>query len=143
MRRQVERAVRLNQRLLETALSTLDSDPGLVEDVASVIAEPGKELERDEWNTSDAVAGYTGRLFSCIARLSAEAAVHKAIARVNDELRHIRTLEHEQLDDVAGELIEVCELPLAERFDKVAEAAATYHARRPALLPRLLDRLGK
>jgi hypothetical protein len=47
------------------------------------------------------------------------------------------------LDDVPAELVNICELFLAERFEEVGKATSEYHARRLALLPKLIAALRK
>lgn len=134
---------RLNQYLLDAALTVHSPDAEALAAAASTVAGIGNELDGGERNTPDAIAGYTGLLFSCIAQLSANAHVVESVERINDNLRYVRTLEAEQLDDVPGELINICELFLAERLDEAAEAIAEYHASRLALLPELLASLRK
>jgi DNA-binding GntR family transcriptional regulator len=134
---------RLNHHLLDAALTVHSRNAKALAAAASTIAGIGNELDRAEGNTPDAIVGYTGLLFSCIAQLSGNAHVVESVERINDGLHYIRTLEHEQLDDVPGELISICELFLVERLDEVAKAIAEYHARRLALLPKLLAALRK
>jgi DNA-binding GntR family transcriptional regulator len=129
---------RLNHHLLDAALTVPSPNANVMAAAASTIAGIGHDLDCGERNTSDGIAGYTGLLFSCIARLSGNAHVVESVEHVNDCLHYIRTIEHDQLDDVPGELIDVCELFLAERVDDVARAITKYHARRLALLPKLL-----
>ncbi|MEX2126106.1 MAG: GntR family transcriptional regulator [Woeseia sp.] len=134
---------RLNQHLLDAALTVRRSNTEVVAAAAPTVASIGNALDGSERNTPDAIADYTGLLFSCIAQLSANAHVVESVEHINDSLRYVRTLEHEQLNDVPGELIRICELFLAERFNEVAEAIAEYHTCRLALLPKLLAALRK
>jgi DNA-binding GntR family transcriptional regulator len=134
---------RLNQHLLDAALTVRSPNANVMAATASAIADIGHQLDCGERNTSDGIAGNTGLLFSCIAQLSGNAHVVESVEHVNDSLHYIRTIEHEQLDDVPAELINICELFLAERVDDVGRATAEYHARRLALLPKLLAALRK
>jgi hypothetical protein len=134
---------RLNRHLLDAALTVHSPEAKAMTAAASTIAGIGNELDRGERNTPDAIAHCTGLVFSCIARLSGNAHVVESVEHINDSLHYIRTIEHEQLDDVPGELINICELFLAEPVDEVARAIAEYHARRLALLPELLAALRK
>jgi DNA-binding GntR family transcriptional regulator len=134
---------RLNQHLLDAALTMHSPNAKVMAAAASAIAGIGNELDGGERNTSDGIVGYTSLLFSCIAQLSGNAHVVESVEHINDSLHYIRTIENEQLDDVAGELINICELFLADRRDELAKAIAEYHARRLALLPELLAALRK
>ncbi len=132
---------RLNQLLLDAALTVHSPSTEVWEAAATTVAGIGNQLDNGERCTPDTIAGYTGLLFSCIAQLSSSAHVVKSVERINDGLHYIRALEHEQLEDVPAELLSICELFLAEQLDAVAKAIADYHACRLKRLPELLAAL--
>ena len=129
---------RLNYVLLDAAVILHEPSVDTVASVASAVSAIADELGSGEPGSADAIAGCTGRLFACLARLSNNPHVVASVERVNDSLRHIRTLEQTHLDDVPAELMNICELFLAERLDDVAKALADYHDKRLSLLPVLL-----
>lgn len=130
---------RLNRLLLDSALTMHSPGAEVRAATTATIARIGSELDGGGRFTPDAIAGYTGALFSCIAQLSTNAHIVESVNRINNRLHFVRVLEHEQLDDVPGELASLCEFFLAEQFDAAVNAIADYHASRLALLPQLLD----
>lgn len=134
---------RLNRLLLDSALTMHSHGAEVRAATTAAIAGIGSVLGGGGRITADAIAGYTGALFSCIAQLSSNAHIVESVDRINNRLHFVRVLEHEheheQLDDVPGELASLCEFFLAEQFDAAVNAIADYHASRLALLPQLLD----
>ena len=134
---------RLNRRLLGETLRSHCPDGDLLGATLADIAGIGYELELDCPASGDRVAEITGRLFSCIARLSATRRIVRPVQHINDRLRYVRKLEHTHLDDVPAELLNICMLLLADQRTPALRAIADYHNRRLALLPRLLESLQK
>ena len=133
----------LNQLLLNAALSVRRPDTNLLDAAAPIVAGTGNELDERTDSAPNTIARCTGELFLGIATLSRNAHVVNSVARVNDGLNGIRKVECRELDGVHAELMNLCELLLAERFDAVAKVIPTYHARRLARLPELLAALQK
>ncbi len=129
---------RLNQNLLDAAITTHGPGEDVLATAVSAIAGIANELGTGERKEPDAIAGYTELLFSGIAHLSGNEQIVKSIERINENLRCIRALEAKRSGGVSGELLGICELFLAKRRDEVVKAIEKYHARRVALLPELL-----
>lgn len=132
---------RLNHLLLDASVVLHKPSAATAAAAASTVADISDELDSGEPGSPDGIAGRTGRLFTCLAQLSGNPHVVDSVERINDSLRYVRALEHEHLHDVPAELMNICELFLAERFDDVAKAIADYHDRRLRLLPKLLAAL--
>lgn len=124
----------LNQVLLTAALTTRGPKAGISAATASTVATIGNELDRKESHSPDTIAKYTGQLFFCIAESARDTHVAGCVHLINGGLYYVRTLECQQLKDVPLELMDICELFLAERFDELAEAIADYFDKRLALL---------
>lgn len=129
---------RRNRLLLEVALTTHRPSDARLDAAATAVATIGNALDFGAPLTPGAVADYTGRLFSCIAQLSENPRIVECVETINGRLRHLRTLEYECLDDVPGELMNICEQFLADRLDETANAIAHYHSRRLGVLSELL-----
>ena len=96
------------------------------------------KLIRRAISSADTLAAYTGEVFACIAALGGNDHVVLAVARANDNLHYIRTLECRHLDNVQSELVELCEHVLTGRCEELIHTIHRYHARRIELLPALL-----
>lgn len=81
----------------------------------------------------------TNEIFTHIAALNENPGVINLIDAANDHLYYIRTLECQHIEDVQSELTRLCELFLAGHRKMLIAAIDTYHDRRLALLPTLLD----
>lgn len=132
---------RLNRRLLSETLRSHKPGGDLLGAALADVAGIGYELELDCPATGDRIAEITGRLFSCIARLSATRRIVRPVQHINDRLYSVRKREQAHLDDVPAELLNICMVLLADQRTPALRAIADYHDRRLALSPRLLERL--
>ncbi|RMB07674.1 hypothetical protein [Eilatimonas milleporae] len=87
------------------------------------------------------LAGRTGRFFSHIASLHADAGAAKAIHAGNRKLFYARLCEGVLMTDGDGELSTLHSLYGGRRIGALRRAIKTYHGRRFQLLPRLMTLL--
>ena len=133
----------LNQVLLKSALTERSDDSGLSVSVAVTIATIGNKLDKHSHHNPEAIANYSGDIFSCIGAIAKHAPVADTIDRINDGLYYVRTLECKLWDSVPVELMHLCELILAERFSDLSEGLVYYHDKRLKALPSLIELLEK
>ena len=129
----------LTRLLLAHELNRLDAAarqelPGF-EPIAGVLY----KLNRRAVCNVNALAAYTGEIFTHIASLGENADVVSAVGRANDHLYYVRTVECHFLQDVHSELVLLCESLLAAHCEKLLQSIHRYHDTRIQLLPELLE----
>ena len=129
----------LNQFLLEAALTEKPPTAQSLATAVDIATEIRHRLDDDRACTPDAVATCTGELFLSIAGLSGNAQVVDTVARINDGLSFVRSLDCRDNDSARAELMTICELLLTEQTDAVAKLLAEYHETRMATVPELIN----
>lgn len=129
----------INRHLLSLGLETLEPAAcrQLVEHEPT--AELLDRLNRRVQLDGDTLARMTAQLFAGIAELTGKPAIVLMIGTTNDRLYHLRTLECRLLKDVQSELVRLCELLLAGDCETLVTEVNTYHDRRLAIVPELLE----
>lgn len=123
----------LNQHVLRKAINFYRSGIPQATAAIAVVAEIGRALDETGHRSPGEIATYTGELFARIAGLDGFAAA-AWLQALNNRLHDVRALETQRLDNVQAELLAMCELFIAERYDKLEIAIALYHDRRRSLL---------
>lgn len=132
----------INESLLISAVRHAGGDHPACAGARETIGNCRNVLSRGQ-ETYESLAAHTGTLFYTLASMAGEEETKDLVRASNRRLYHLRALECRYLDDVAGELVALCDLALAGSWKALRQAIRVYHQRRRELLPRLIDLLAE
>ena len=136
----------LSKTLLTFALENADTESAAKDRERAEIGTICKALTQEE-HSAEELATYTGALFLAIFQLTGNQEsqgyrkTREYIQGINERLYYLRTLECRYLEDAVSELVNLCELALAESHHELKQAIVAYYRRRSELLPKLPEML--
>lgn len=110
-------------------------------DIGLHTADPGAEAP-PSGSTQDELARITWQLFDSIARAAGHRSVQQAIEQANDRLAPVRRVGLCLIDDAGGELATLVGHWQKRDARALQAGLDAYHARREALVPRIVAALG-